>query len=302
MKIFYISSVGTKQDPYSSYNKGLEFDLDRSSSVIIHSIKSLFSDIEISSIQNSSNITVDYYNQFAREYDLFICDLTTCNANILFLAGIVEGLGKPIIYIGSNISTYPIIISSSKVLLYSDSSLESAFIEKIIATVQLAIDDPKAFSQQQKESVKKPKAFICYSHSDNSYLDRLMIHLKPLAKKGIIDVWADKNIKTGDKWEQEIKKALEESSIAILLISADFMASDFIIENELPPLLTDAEVKGTKILPIIVSPCRFSREGSLNQFQSINSPNEPLSTMNYAQRESIYDQLAYEIESALISV
>lgn len=118
-------------------------------------------------------------------------------------------------------------------------------------------------------------------------------------KKGLVDIWSDKKIKTGDQWKVEIETALTESSISILLISADFMASDFIIENELPPILAKAEVKGTKILPVIVSPCRFSREPSLNRFQAANSPNEPLSGMSDVQREVIFDQLASDIERSL---
>ena len=54
---------------------------------------------------------------------------------------------------------------------------------------------------------------------------------------------------SGEKWKQKIEKALNDASIAILLISADFIASDFIINNELQPLLKNAEEKGTVILP-----------------------------------------------------
>jgi hypothetical protein len=77
------------------------------------------------------------------------------------------------------------------------------------------------------------------------------------------------------------------------------MASDFIVENELPPILSNAEVNGTKIIPVILSHCRFSREPTLNRFQAANLPSEPLSTASQEERESIYDKLASEIESAL---
>ena len=129
-----------------------------------------------------------------------------------------------------------------------------------------------------------------------------MVHLKPLERKGLIEIWSDSTIKTGDKWEEKIYKALLESNIAILLISADFMASDFIVENELPPLLSKAEAEGTKILPLIISPCRFSREPTLHRFQAANSPSKPLSKINENERESIYDKIAEDIESALASI
>ena len=154
--------------------------------------------------------------------------------------------------------------------------------------------------------LKKPHArppgnriFISYSHRDQDYLERLMVHLRPLEKKGIIDPWVDTRLKIGDKWRKEIENALKQATVGILLLSADFMASDFIIDDELPPLLRAAEEKGTLILPVIVKPCRFAREKSMNEFQAANSPDEPLSLMEESEREFVYDTIAQRIEDAL---
>jgi len=149
---------------------------------------------------------------------------------------------------------------------------------------------------------RQAKAFISYSHQDRTYLDRLMVHLKPLMRKGLLDVWVDTRIKTGDRWQEAIQNALENSSIAILLISADFMASDFIVDNELPPLLSRAEVKGTKVLPVVLSPCRFDRDPMLSRFQSANPPDRPLSSMSHDEREAVYDRLMSDIEKTNESV
>jgi len=141
------------------------------------------------------------------------------------------------------------------------------------------------------------KVFVSYSHRDADFLNRLLIHLRPLEKRGLIDPWSDKRIAAGEKWRDEIAKALEQARVAILLISADFLASDFIMENELPPLLKTADKKGTVILPMVLSPCRFTREKSLSTFQSINAPDEPLSGMEEHGRELVYDAVAERIES-----
>ncbi|MDA3909932.1 MAG: toll/interleukin-1 receptor domain-containing protein [Bacteroidales bacterium] len=143
---------------------------------------------------------------------------------------------------------------------------------------------------------KGNKIFISYSHKDKTFLDRLLIHLKPLEKQGLIDTWVDTRLMAGDKWKKELETALKNAKVGVLLISADFLASDFIIDNELPPLLYNAEKAGTLIIPVILKPCRFLRDKNLHEFQAINSPSEPLSQINDNEKEIIYDSIAQRIE------
>lgn len=145
----------------------------------------------------------------------------------------------------------------------------------------------------------KRKVFISYARKDREYLDRLRVHLKPLERARPIEVLADDGIKSGGKWQQTIQEMIETAEIAILLISADFFASEFIMKNELPFLLTAAEKKGTHIFPVIVGYSRFPREPSLNVFQAINEPSLPLAEMEEPMRERVYDQIAQAIEEKL---
>ena len=140
------------------------------------------------------------------------------------------------------------------------------------------------------------KVFISYSHKDKDFLARLLVHLRPLEKKGLIDLWVDTRISAGEKWKEQIQKALAQARAAVLLVSADFLASNFIIDNELPPLLKKADEKGTVIIPVILKPCRFTREESLSIFQSINAPETPVSGMDEHGRELVYDTIAQRIE------
>jgi len=87
----------------------------------------------------------------------------------------------------------------------------------------------------------------------------------------------------------------------VLLVSADFLASDFIATNELPPLLQAAEAHGTLILPLILDHCRFEKTEGLSRFQAVNNPSRPLATLDRSQREKWFDKLSRIIEKALVS-
>src|SRR6266699_6964941 len=99
------------------------------------------------------------------------------------------------------------------------------------------------------------EVFISYSHKDKKYFERLQTHLRPFLRTEQVNIWDDTKIQPGMNWTEEIRHALDSAKIAILLISADYLASDFIAQNELPPLLLAARQKGTVILSIILKPC-----------------------------------------------
>lgn len=144
-----------------------------------------------------------------------------------------------------------------------------------------------------------PKVFISYSRKDQKRLERLQIHLKPLVQKGIIDLWDDTKIKAGANWKEEISDALNSAKVAVLLITADFLASDFIEREELPSLLEAAERDGTVILPVIVGYCGFSRS-SLSQFQTVNSPEKPISAISpEVEQDKEWDRVAEAIVHSL---
>ena len=208
---------------------------------------------------------------------------------------------KPMIFIADNYSSIPLKYKRLNVLIY-DINSSGKFINKLSNLIKQVIANPESFtySELEKQGEKLKAIFISYSRKDKEYMGRILIHLKPLEKKGLMDVWSDKKIKAGDKWKNEIEKALQNSNVAVLLISADYLASDFIVENELPPLLENAENKGTRIIPVIIKPCRFIRDSNLNIFQAINDLEESIISLPEYKQEEIYDKLAKEIEDRFI--
>lgn len=139
----------------------------------------------------------------------------------------------------------------------------------------------------------RTKVFICYCHKKKKWLKRLRPHLKLLEDEGIIDPWDDTRLKGGEVWNKEIDKALKAATVAVLLISADFFASDFIVKKELPRLLQAAEDKTLVLLPVMIADCLLPER--LERHQFINR-NKPLSGLNKAEQNDVWVQLARRIK------
>jgi hypothetical protein len=151
-------------------------------------------------------------------------------------------------------------------------------------------------------SMQRSQVFISYSHADAEYLGRLKVHIRPFERQGQVDLWADSRIMPGDRWKHEIRAAMERASIAVLLVSADFLASDFVAENELPPLLEAAQRDGVRIIPVILKPCAFTDIPSLAQFHSVNDPRRPLASLTESDREQIWYDLVATIRKQMQGV
>ena len=165
---------------------------------------------------------------------------------------------------------------------------------EVLAEFLQVIISPLHESARQASS----NVFMSYSHKDERWRDRLQVHLKPLVREGAIDLWDDTRIQAGQNWKNEIDLALSKASVAVLLVSADFLASDFIAAEELPTLLEGAQNRGVHILPVIISPSRFS-ESKIGGFQAVNPTDKPLSKLRKQEAEEFLVALSRDIEQKL---
>jgi hypothetical protein len=128
--------------------------------------------------------------------------------------------------------------------------------------------------------------FISYSHKDTEWLDRLQTMLKPLIRNRKIATWSDKEIGVGQMWREEIDSALGRAKVAVLLVSANFLASDFIADNELLPLLDAASKNGTKIMWVPLGASLY-KETELGKYQAAHDPNKPLEGLSNAESNQV---------------
>lgn len=145
----------------------------------------------------------------------------------------------------------------------------------------------------------RTNVFISYSHNDARWLKRLRLHLKPLLNDQEVNVWDDTKIRPGSEWRAEIEQAIAQTKIAVLLVSADFLGSEFITRHEIPPLLNAAEKDGAIILSLIIDASSFDQIDSLYRYQALNDPARPLMGLPRSKREAILAQSAKTIAGLL---
>ncbi len=112
------------------------------------------------------------------------------------------------------------------------------------------------------------KIFISYSHKDYGCLERLEAHLSSLRRENFIDNWDDTKFNIGDHWSMVIEGKLRSSDIVILLVSADFINSDFVNNTELPIIAEMDRNNDCKVFPVIVGSCDWESNKYFSQFQA----------------------------------
>lgn len=149
---------------------------------------------------------------------------------------------------------------------------------------------------------QKPTLFISYSHKDEDWKDRLVEQLGALSHEGVVDLWDDRRIAAGSNWQSEIEDAMSRASVALLLISASFLDSEFIKETETPFLLQRRATQGLRVFPIIIKPCAWDTVDWLRQMQSRPKDGRPLSAGTDHQIDTDLSSIVREVYHMLKSV
>jgi hypothetical protein len=161
--------------------------------------------------------------------------------------------------------------------------------------------DPTGAAAAEREQPERNQIFISYSHKDSEWLDKLLIHLRPFVRKRRINVWTDRESQAGANWREEIQTALDSAKVAVLLVSPNFLASDFITDNELPPLLQAAQRKDLQVIWIPVSASAYIEAG-IGEYTAVNKPPVPLDRLSPAEQNDELVKIAAQISNAFASV
>lgn len=101
------------------------------------------------------------------------------------------------------------------------------------------------------------KVFFSYSHRDESLRDELEKHLSILKRQGLIETWHDRRIDSGRDFSQEISSHIEDAEIILLLVSSDFLASDYCYDIEMKRAMERHGRGEAIVIPVVLRPCSW---------------------------------------------
>jgi internalin A len=115
-----------------------------------------------------------------------------------------------------------------------------------------------------REEWKRWCAYSSATHKDESLRNELETHLKLLQRQGMIETWHDRKIEAGDEWKRKIDENLERADIILLLVSADFIASEYCYEIEMKRALERHNKNEARVIPVIVRDVNWHKAPLLN--------------------------------------
>lgn len=135
--------------------------------------------------------------------------------------------------------------------------IDNMLIKQDVRELLHGIDMPHQYPDQATPAPPL-RAFLSYSHKDEPLRDELETHLKLMQRQGLLQTWTDRRILPGDGWKRAIDDNIRRADIILLLISADFLASDYCYDTELKIALDRHQRGETVLVPIFVRACEWS--------------------------------------------
>jgi pimeloyl-ACP methyl ester carboxylesterase len=161
-----------------------------------------------------------------------------------------------------------------------------------------------------QESIKeifdpKPKRlnriFVSYSHRDSEWLDELKTMLNPfLTDPDELELWTDAKIREGSMWLDEIRKALATCRVAVLLVSSEFLASEFIRKEELPEIVRAVDQGQVHLVWLYLSPALYEVT-VLRQYQAAHDVGRPLESLEKVEQRQVLKDVAFKIKAAVFA-
>lgn len=174
------------------------------------------------------------------------------------------------------------------------------------------VDEARVSASYTAGAGPRSGVFIAYSHRDRDLLGELQVHLKPLQKAWMLDLWDDLRVDSGLRGEQELQRAVASTRVAVLLVSPGLLSSPFVTEHGLPAMLAAQEHPRAQVMCLYLRPAmdvfaefRFAdprtqepRSVRITNFHGLNDPLRPLAALDKPARHPVLQHAAEAIIKA----
>ena len=150
----------------------------------------------------------------------------------------------------------------------------------------------------QEKYIYPLQGVFCYSHKDESLRDELENHLSLLKHEALISTWHDRKIGPGKEFDEEIDEKLLSAQVVLLLISSDFMASNYCYNVEMKRALARHKIHMARVIPIILRPTDW-RTSPFGKLIALPTDGEPVTSNNWDSQDQAFLDVADGIRRAI---
>ena len=139
---------------------------------------------------------------------------------------------------------------------------------------------------------------LSYAHADEGLLNELKKHLAILKRQGVISMWHDREITAGDEWSGVISQQLEDADVILLLISPDFIASDYCWDIEMKRAMERHDAGTALVIPIFLRPCDW-KGAIFGKLQGLPTDAKAVTSSAWSSRDEALTIVATGIRNAI---
>lgn len=181
-----------------------------------------------------------------------------------------------------------------------DGSVVELDVQQLLNGVELEGERASASGGRGRMDIERGRTariFVSYSHKDERLLNELKTHLSPLRRQKLIETWDDRAIMAGEDFGEKINENLERADIIILLVSSDFIASDYCYEKEMERALERHEKKEARVVPVIVRDANWKVIPQLSKLTAIPKNGKPV--RNWPNKDTAWKDVSDRIQAMI---
>src|SRR5436305_4277574 len=143
------------------------------------------------------------------------------------------------------------------------------------------------------------EVFFSYAHEDEPFLGELLKHLDILKRLGVIRDWHDRKITAGTEWNEQIERYLNSAGVILLLVSADFISSDYAWGIEVSRAMERHEAGAARVIPVILRPTHGWQGEGTPFGKLLAAPTDGKAVTLWANRDEAFADVAGHIRKAV---